>query len=132
MEVDVHTSDNDIPPDNMLLIPVIEEQIIIEKEVKETGRIRIGKTVSEREETVDVSLFHEEHIIEHLPRNIYVDTVPVVRHEGNIMIIPVLEEVLVKRILLVEEIRITKHTVQTNEQQDITLRKEQVTVERVQ
>jgi stress response protein YsnF len=42
-----------------------------------------------------------------------------------------MKEVLVKRILLVEEIRITKKSVQSSEQQEVTLRKEKVHVERV-
>jgi uncharacterized protein (TIGR02271 family) len=48
------------------------------------------------------------------------------------MIIPVLrEEVVVeKRILLVEELRITKRQIQTNTPQQVTLRKEEVIVDR--
>ena len=131
MERDTHTTNNDLLPDQTLSIPIIEEQAIITKEAKETGKVRIEKKVSERKETVEVSLSHEEHSIEHVPMNIYVDAIPITRQEGNTLIIPVLEEVIVKRTLLVEEIRITKNTIQTNEPLDVTLRKENVTVERV-
>lgn len=132
MDTDIQTVDNDTQSGQVTTIPVIEEQVTIGKEVKETGRIRIEKRVSQREETVDLSLSRDEHTIEHIPRNIYVDTIPVMRHEGNTIIIPVLEEVIVKRTLLVEEIRITKNTVQTNGQQNITLHKEIVTVAHIQ
>ena len=132
MENDIQTVDNDAPSNKAFVIPVMEERVVIEKAVIETGRIRIHKQVSNTEETVGISLSHDEHIIEHIPQNIYVETVPVMRQEGNTTIIPVLKEVFVKRILLVEEIRITKHTVQTNEQQNVTLQKEMVTVERIQ
>lgn len=131
METDTYTANNDKLPNEILLVPVIEEHVIITKQVKETGRIQIEKKVSEHNEAVNVSLSHEECIIEHLPRNVYVDTIPVVRQEGNTTIIPVLEEVVVKRTLLVEEIRITKNTVQTNEQQNVTLRKEHITIEHI-
>jgi stress response protein YsnF len=49
------------------------------------------------------------------------------------MIIPVLREVIVveKRLLLVEELRVTKHQVLKQETQQVTLRKEEVNVERV-
>jgi stress response protein YsnF len=51
------------------------------------------------------------------------------------MVVPVLreEEVIVveKRMMLVEEVRITKRQVETSVNQHIKLRKEEVTVERV-
>jgi stress response protein YsnF len=49
------------------------------------------------------------------------------------MIIPVVREVLVveKRLLLVEELHVTKTQVQKQETQHITLRKEEVIVERL-
>lgn len=78
-----------------------------------------------------MDLLHDEHVVQRVSVNELVDAVPSVRYEGDTIIIPVLKEVLVKRILLVEEIRITKHTVHSNEQQEVTLRKEKVQVERV-
>ena len=57
---------------------------------------------------------------------------PPVRYEGDTIIIPVIKEVLVKRNLLVEEVRITKRTGETVVQQQVALRKENVTVERFQ
>ncbi len=126
------TGEKEINSNNTLVIPVLEERAVIGKEVTETGTIRIEKQVAEREETVSISLSHDEHTIEHVSQNIYVDTIPVIRQEGDTMIIPVLQEVMVKRMLLVEEIRITKHTIQTKEPQQVTLRKESVTVERTQ
>jgi len=55
-----------------------------------------------------------------------------VRHEGDTMIVPVLEEVLVveKRLVLKEELRVTRRRVETREPQTVTLRREDVVVER--
>lgn len=131
MKTEAYGLDNDTLPDKTLTIPIIEEQLIIDKEVKETGKLHIAKHITEETGTVTVPLMHEEHSIEHVPVNAFVDELPVVRQEGETMIIPVLKEVMVKRMLLVEEIRITKHTVQTNEPQQVTLRKENVTIERL-
>jgi len=97
----------------------------------ESGKIVISKQVEEIPESINIDLLHDEHTVEHVAVNELVDAVPGVRHEGDTIIIPVLKEVLVKRVLLVEEIRITKKTVQSNEQQEFTLRKEKVQVERV-
>lgn len=116
----------------VVTIPIVEEQVNIETAIIETGRIQILKQVTEENERINIPLIHEEHSIEHIPINTFVDGLPSIRQEGGTMIIPVLKEVMVKRVLLVEEIRITKHTVQTNELQQVTLRKENVTVERTQ
>lgn len=117
-----------------ITIPVIEENVKIGKEVVETGIVRILKNVHNEEVTVDVPLMHEEHTIERIPVNEYLETPPPpVRYEGDTMIIPILrEEVVVqKRIVLVEELRITKKQIETNNSQQVTLRREEVTVDRL-
>ena len=111
------------------VIPVIEEQLVVDKKIIETGKIAISKHITESVETVNIPLLHNDHIVEHIEINRFVDDAPLIRYDGDTIIIPVLKEVLVKRTLLVEEIRITKHTFQTNEQQQFTLRKENVVVE---
>lgn len=111
-------------------IPVIEEHIVVDKKIEETGKLKISKHVTENIETINIPLLHNEHYIEHKEINMLVDDLPSIRYEGDTIIIPVIKEVLVKRTLLVEEIRITQRTLETNEQQQIKLRKENVTVER--
>jgi len=57
---------------------------------------------------------------------------PPVRHEGNTMIIPLLEEVLVveKRLMLREELRVTRTQTEFHAPQQVTLRREEITVDR--
>ncbi|WP_082161609.1 YsnF/AvaK domain-containing protein [Rufibacter radiotolerans] len=115
-------------------IPVIEEKVNLDKEVVEKGSVRITKVVSEQEVPVNIPLLQEDHDIQRVAVNQYVDTPPPpLRYEGDTMIIPILQEVLVveKRLLVVEELRITKHQVQTHETQHISLRKEEIKIERV-
>lgn len=116
------------------IIPVIEEQLIVDKRVVEKGRVRISKKVRETDETVNIPLIQENVSVERVPVNQYVaEPPPPVRYEGNVMIIPVLREVVVveKRLVLVEELRVTKQQTQTQETQKIRLRKEEVSVKRV-
>lgn len=115
------------------LIPVIEEQLQVEKRVVETGRLLVSKTVLEEEEAVDVSLMSEVLSVERVSINQYVDVPPTVRYEGDTTVFPVLKEVLVteKRLLLVEEVHITKQRTTANDTQRVMLRREEVTVERV-
>jgi len=121
------------PTENIMVIPVIQEQVSIDTKVVESGRVHISKTVSEQQESVSVPLNHEEVNVERVQKNEYVDTPPPpVRHEGDTMIIPVLREVVVveKRLLLVEELHVTKKQVQTEDVRQVTLRKEEVNVVR--
>ncbi len=116
-----------------MVIPVIEEQAFIAKQVVETGKVRISKRVIKHEESVDVPLFHEEVSVERVPINQYVDAEPEVRHEGNVMIIPVVREQLVmrKRLILVEELRVKKQVVETHQSHNATLRREEVDIRRI-
>lgn len=116
-----------------LVIPVIEEQVTIDKQVIETGKVRISKRISEREELIDVPLFREEVRVERVPVNLYVEAMPEVRQEGEVMIIPVVEEQIVvqKKLLLVEELRVRKELVEHHAPQTINLKKEEVDIKRV-
>lgn len=114
------------------VIPIVEEQIQVGKQVVETGALRISKKVHEEEVTVDVPITYNEHDVERVAVNKFVDAPPPIRYEGNTMIIPILEEVVVleKRLKVVEELRVTARQVQTASSQQVTLLKEEVNVQR--
>lgn len=115
------------------VIPVIEEQVVVDKYVVERGKVRVSKRISEHEEIVDEPVFHEEVRVERVPVNRVIDVAPGVRNEGDTLVIPVVEERIFveKRLVLVEELRIKKELVETHQPQKITLRKEQVEINRV-
>jgi uncharacterized protein (TIGR02271 family) len=123
-----------LPGTPPLVVPVIEETAVIHREVVESGRVRLSKTVQEHEEAIDLTLLHEEVQVERVPINQYVAddaAAPAVRYEGDTLVVPVVREVVVKRLLLVEELRVTKHQVETQQTQHVTLRHEQVQVDRL-
>jgi uncharacterized protein (TIGR02271 family) len=76
---------------------------------------------------------HDEVVVERVPINRVVEGPVSVRSEEDTLVIPLLEEVLVveKRLLLKEEIRITKQRVETHAPQRVTLRREEAVVERI-
>jgi len=131
--IDEKSSSETKTDEEKLVIPIIEEQAFVDKRVVETGKVRISKRVSEHEEFIDEPLFREEVTVERVPVNQYVDQPPQVRHEGDVMIIPVVQEQLVmqKRLVLVEELRVRKQVVETHQPQSVTLRREDVDVRRV-
>ena len=119
------------PEEAKLVIPIIVETATITRELVETGRVRLTKTVTEHTETVPLDLRHEEVHVERVPVNQFLpddQPAPVARYEGETFIVPVLREVMVKRLLLVEELHVSKHQVATTEPQFITLRREAVQV----
>lgn len=120
-------------PPAPLVVPILEEQAVVRREVVESGRVRLIKTVHEQQEDVEVVLRHEEVKVDHVAVNQFVaDGVapPTPRYEGTTLIVPVVREVLMKRLLIVEELHITKQQVETRETETVTLRREEVHVER--
>ena len=116
-------------------IPVIEESLHVAKEVVDRGGYRINKRVETREELVD-ELLKSEHVeIERRKINTAIadDAIPQMRQEGDTLIVPVIEEMLitVKRLVLVEEVRITRTQTTQRKPQTYTLRKEHIEVERL-
>ena len=69
---------------------------------------------------------------EKIPVNKYVETAPQIRYDGDTMIVPVVREVVVveKRLLLVEEVHVTKTTVTNEAEKSVPLRREEIFVER--
>lgn len=115
--------------------PVMEEGVQVTKRVIDTGRgVRIHKTVTEREQVLDQSLLHDRLEIEHVPvgRVVTEADPPQTRYEGDTLVVPVLEEVLVvqKQLLLKEEVRITRQREEVRRPETVRLRAEQVRVER--
>jgi uncharacterized protein (TIGR02271 family) len=118
-----------------LIVPVLQEDLIVEKRRVETGRTRITKHVHEHEEVIDEPVLREDVAIEHVPINkIWEGPAPAPRYEGDTLVIPLLEEVLVveKRLMLKEELRISRIQKTVREPQTVVWRSEEVTVDRVE
>lgn len=119
--------------DEPMVVPVLVEELDVQKRLVETGKVRVTKVVRERETVVDEPLFHDKVAITRVPIQRVVDGPVPVREENGTTIISVVEEVLVveKRLMLREEIHIRKQRIETHQPQRITLHSEEVQVERV-
>ncbi len=117
------------------IIPVIEEHVEVGTKVIERAKVRLSKRVNESVQSYDIPLTEEEIVVKRVQKNEIVDTMPAgIRYEGDVMIIPVLKEVAVieKRIMLVEEIHVTKYKYDKTETRRVVVRKEEVNVERTE
>ncbi|MGK3992451.1 YsnF/AvaK domain-containing protein [Sorangium sp. So ce1024] len=117
-----------------LIVPVVAQEIEVTKRTIESGRVRITKQVHERVEAVAEPLERERVFVERVAIDQVVTEPPATRQEGDTLIVPVVEEVLVieKRLVLKEELHITRvRSVEVSPPEHVTLRSEDVRVERV-
>jgi uncharacterized protein (TIGR02271 family) len=77
------------------VVPVIEEELKVGKRSVESGRVQIVKRIEQREQLIDQPLLKDEVQITRVPVNRPIDRVLPVRQEGEVLIIPVMEEILV-------------------------------------
>jgi uncharacterized protein (TIGR02271 family) len=113
-------------------IPVFEETLRVDKTVRDADRVLIKTSVQERTEYAELQLCSGEATIERFAVNRVVDAPPAIRQEGDTIIVPVLEEIMVveKRLLLKEEIHIRRQEVMQHVSQPVRLRSEEVSLER--
>jgi uncharacterized protein (TIGR02271 family) len=117
------------------VIPVVHEQVRVGRRETETGRVRLTKRVHEREEVVDKPVVREEVQVERVAVNREVKEGTVKSYyDGDTLVIPVVKEVLVvqKRLVVEEEVRVTKKRISERHPQRVTLRSEEVDVERAE
>ena len=114
-----------------LSVPVIKEVVTVDKDVVETGKVKIKKNVSYTDKDVKIALQKADVEVKTVIINELVDEAPeAVRYEGDTMIISELQEVCVVRLMLVKEIHVTTKKSTSHETQKVTLRKEEVVIEK--
>ncbi len=121
----------DVAPGEGMVIPVVREEVNVGRRVVERGGVRVHKRVEEHEEVVEQPAFREEVTVERVPVGRPLDQAIGSRQEGDTLIIPVLEEMLVveRRLVLKEEVRITKRRIDETEQARVVVREEHVDIE---
>jgi len=126
-------SEQNIDVAESMVIPVLEEELNLSKRIVEKSKIRVHKTVIEREEVVDEPLIEDIVEIKRVPLNRLLKKPIHMRVKGDTTIIPVLKEVLVvhKQLMLVEEVRVRRKQVKVRRPQTVILRNEEIHVERV-
>ena len=126
-------SDCKRPSEGGPTLPLLEEQATIDKRTVTTGKVRVVTHTETVEETVRAVLKGEEAEVVTVELDQTVSgPAPLIRTEGGVTIIPVLEEVLVveKRLVLKREIRISKRSTSETVEIPVSLRKQRAKVER--
>jgi uncharacterized protein (TIGR02271 family) len=114
------------------VIPLVEETVRIEKEEVVTGHVRV-RTVTESTDHILGQDLEEENVeITRHPMDLEVTEAPAIRHEGDVTIISLVEEIIVvtKRLVVKEEIHIRRVRSTEHVETSINLRKQRAVVER--
>ncbi|MGI4796133.1 MAG: DUF2382 domain-containing protein [Janthinobacterium lividum] len=114
-----------------LVMSLAAEDVAVSKRVLRT-LVRASRTTSSRDETVEVDLNQEQVVVERVPVGRVVDAVPPVRQEGDVTIMSVVEEelVVVRRLVLKEEVHLRRVQSTVPHTQTVTLREQHITVTR--
>ncbi|MDU2732669.1 MAG: DUF2382 domain-containing protein [Mixta calida] len=114
------------------IIPLAEEQAEVTTTRVVDRRIRIHRSTTTAEKLLETELWHEEVEIKHIAKNETLEEgyYPQVRQEGDVLIVPVIEEQveIIRRHILKEEVHI--HKLKKNEQfqQKVTLRSQEIEI----
>lgn len=97
-------------PDDTIRVPIIEEDAHVAKHAVPTDRVTVRTVPEEEQILVREEVRRETVEVRRVPINQQVDRAPVIREEGDVTIIPVLEERLMveKRLFLVEEVHVVR------------------------
>ena len=113
-------------------IPLVEEEISVSKRKSRTGRVRVETRTEQVDELVGADLASTEVEVERVPIGREVDRAPEIRTEGDVTIVPVLEEVLVveKRLVLKEELHIRRRVTTGSIEIPISVKKQRAVISR--
>jgi len=113
-------------------IPVVEEEFDLTVQKVITGRVRVETKTEIADEEVRAELVSEAVDVVRVPVNRDVDRVPDVRVEGNVTILPVVEEVLFveRRLVLKEEVHITRRSSTDTVEITVPIKKQKLTISR--
>lgn len=117
---------------NRTVLPVVAETLRVGTRSAVTGRVRVHLSTLTEDAPVQADLSDERVEVTRVPLDREVTERPEIRTEGDLTIIPVLEEVLVveRRLVLREEIHLRRVAVAERVETTVPLRRQQVTIER--
>ncbi|WP_262269816.1 MULTISPECIES: YsnF/AvaK domain-containing protein [Microvirga] len=114
-------------------IPIVEETVSVGKRQVVTGRVQVKTITDTVEELAHADMRREVVEVTRVPIDRMVESAPEIRTEGDVTIVPVLEEVLVveKRLVLKEELHIRRSAETETVEVPVSLRKQRAVVERL-
>ena len=110
------------------------EEAVVGTRLMQRETVRVETVTHARDHVVDVPLTREVIEVERVPIGQVVEVAPAIRYEGDVTILPVLEEVEVvvieRRLMLKEEIHVRRRRLTETHRETISLRTQTAVVTR--
>jgi stress response protein YsnF len=120
------------PNGDELIVPLYAEGVTVSRRRVAKSVVCVATVTHHRDHLINEALTYERIEIERVPIGQYVDAAPPVREEGDLTIMPVVEEVVIveRKLLLREEVHIRR--VRTTEQhiETVQIREQEAVVTR--
>lgn len=115
------------------VIPLVEERVSVGKETRLGDRVLVSTQTEAVQTSLAVELANVEVEVTRVPMNRKVDAMPEVLVEGDLTIVPVVEEriVVTRELYLVEEVHIRRTEHLETTEVPITTRRQTVSVQRL-
>ena len=112
-------------------LPLHAEQAVVSKRVRQT-KVRVERSTRTRNQIFEVDLLDSEVVVERVTVGRVVDAIPEIRQEGDVTILPVVEEELVvlRRLVLREEVHVRRVQTTRRHVETVSLREQQAVVTR--
>lgn len=114
------------------VIPIFQEEAFVDKRLVATEHVRVRTSFDEDAVSVRDTVDREHVEISRVPIGHRVERAPPIRQEGDVTVVPVLEERLVveKQLFLVEEIHLRRSTRAEPVELETSVRRTRVDIER--
>lgn len=114
------------------VLPLAEGRLVVGKARVVTGRVRLRVETSVADEPVTAELHGTRVEVTRVPVDREMDAVPELRVEGDVTIVPVVEEVLVveRRVVLREQVHLRRVAFDERQEVTVPLRRQRVVIER--
>ncbi|MFH8133240.1 DUF2382 domain-containing protein [Pantoea osteomyelitidis] len=114
------------------VLKLAEEQVTLSKQKVVDGRVTVTRFTSEHDEVINTLLNKEKVEVEHVAKAQRVESMPDIREEDGVLIVPVVEEEVevIRKLVLKEELHIRKVQESVPFQEVVTRRKQHVKVEK--
>ena len=110
--------------------PVVEENMRVSKQKVKTGLVTVRSVMSTKDVTVEETLSNNTVRVERVPIDRILKQAPLPRIEGDRTIVPVIEEIFVRRLRLVEEVHLVSEQCVEPFKGSVSLRRLDVLVDR--
>jgi len=112
------------------VIPIVEEAAHVERTVVETGAVRVRVHTERRTEAIDEPTLLRGVSVERVARDTLVEERRDPWMDGDVVVVPVYRDIVVRKTLLVEEVRLTPTVSVQPERQSFELTSESAVFER--